>query len=944
MASKKKEKTLGFPWVLRAILIGASLVLTIAFFVFSVRQLDARSLAEGADRVSDIPAPTLSRPAALSRPPAPQQPSLQAHVEGHQLTAQVKLELGSPVKLDGFVWQSENLPEEPSQRFQMDVHGADPTLLAVRRQGQGAELTGCTVVGVGRSVGSSAQLDCGGARVDFQTTIVDVSGRGAALRWKIHLHDPVDTVALAMWLPGAAVEGTVDGSPVTSRHRPEISTLSLNCQVTASSYSQGRTPNRLVDGDGETEWFAGKGETQAWIELDLKGERVVSEVRLQWWAASIADDWQLLSRGSDPSEGWTQRASSRSTKRPHENFNAWQKMAGWSEQCRYIRLEMNKGHKDPWGFGVNFGIRSFDVLGRDAAATAGTSELWAASSDTKPSVHPVAYPGIWLALEHPRARCEVSNERVARRRTGEAVWRRVQCELSVSQNAIDGEFLDISGSLGIFEDAPQSQLRRVFQGYLKKARGWPFRQILHYNSWYDLASRPCDQTSPSCYLHPMDEKHCSERLAAFNGNLSRHGGSPLDAILLDDGWDDWYSLWDIDRRSFPAGFDRLLAEGKRWGTRMGVWMSPFGGYGEAGAARVESGVRHGYERSARGTFSLAGPNYFATFRGVVERRIEEGFGLFKFDGLGGGLGQRGGEAYRDDFEAMLSLIRGVRRKQQASQEKVWISLTIGTWPSPFWLLWGDSIWRDGPDVGQEGVGSARERWLTFRDAALRRALNRGPLFPMAAFMQHGIVWSRARETVDMWPSTRADTTLDFCNEALSFFLSGTGLQELYLQLELMEPRHWQALGGVVSFARKNVAILADAHVIGGYPVSGEAYGAAALHEGDSTQAARGIFWWRNPSSEVRQAKFQIADIFELPRRVLYSGACWSLRAILIDSSGCHWPDTPALEVEQGATLGASACAMCPRTSVESYFEAHQRLSITLEPFSIHAWEATHSKC
>ena len=34
----------------------------------------------------------------------------------------------------------------------------------------------------------------------------------------------------------------------------------------------------------------------------------------------------------------------------------------------------------------------------------------------------------------------------------------------------------------------------------------------------------------------------------------------------------------------------------------------------------------------------------------------EGFGLFKFDGLGGGLGQSGGEEDLEDFEAMLSLL------------------------------------------------------------------------------------------------------------------------------------------------------------------------------------------------------------------------------------------------------------------------------------------------
>ena len=250
-----------------------------------------------------------------------------------------------------------------------------------------------------------------------------------------------------------------------------------------------------------------------------------------------------------------------------------------------------------------------------------------------------------------------------------------------------------------------------------------------------------------------------------------------DAFLLDDGWDNADSLWEVDGRHFPSNFAPLVAKAKAWGTSLGVWMSPFGGYGAAGGRRIRYGAQHGFERSSRGGFALAGQKYFQNFYGVVRARISEGFGLFKFDGLGGGLGQSGGEEHLEDFEAMLRLIEDLR----SQKPELWISLTIGTWPSPFWLLWGDSIWRDGPDVGFEGSGSVREKWLTFRDNALKRAHNRGPLFPVTAFMQHGVVWSKVAETIDMWPqdgTVEAQPSLqDFCNEVLSFFLAGTGLQE-----------------------------------------------------------------------------------------------------------------------------------------------------------------------
>jgi hypothetical protein len=99
--------------------------------------------------------------------------------------------------------------------------------------------------------------------------------------------------------------------------------------------------------------------------------------------------------------------------------------------------------------------------------------------------------------------------------------------------------------------------------------------------------------------------------------------------------------------------------------------------------------------------------------------------MFKFDGIGGGLGVSGAGEFVADFEAMLLLIQNLRRRVEAiareeprrsvldceeaagsgqgngkKRKRLWINLTIGSWPSPFWLFWTDSIWKDGIDVGQ----------------------------------------------------------------------------------------------------------------------------------------------------------------------------------------------------------------------------------------------------
>ncbi len=51
---------------------------------------------------------------------------------------------------------------------------------------------------------------------------------------------------------------------------------------------------------------------------------------------------------------------------------------------------------------------------------------------------------------------------------------------------------------------------------------------------------------------------------------------------------------------------------------------------------------------------------------------------------------------------------------------VYLSLTTGTWPSPYWLWYGDSVWRDGNDSDFCGEGSMRQQWINYRDVATQQ--------------------------------------------------------------------------------------------------------------------------------------------------------------------------------------------------------------------------------
>ena len=55
---------------------------------------------------------------------------------------------------------------------------------------------------------------------------------------------------------------------------------------------------------------------------------------------------------------------------------------------------------------------------------------------------------------------------------------------------------------------------------------------------------------------------------------------------------------------------------------------------------------------------------------------------------------------------------------------MYINLTTGSWPSPFWLRYADSLWRQGGDMGFAGKGNRQQQWLTYRDQEIFRNIVR----------------------------------------------------------------------------------------------------------------------------------------------------------------------------------------------------------------------------
>jgi hypothetical protein len=378
--------------------------------------------------------------------------------------------------------------------------------------------------------------------------------------------------------------------------------------------------------------------------------------------------------------------------------------------------------------------------------------------------------------------------------------------------------------------APEGQLRRAFLCYVERERARASAPFLHYNCWYDFAES-------------VNEKDFLALIAAFDRELTQKRGVAVASYLIDDGWDNFNeALWQTDKKKFPQGFANVKKALDKAGSHLSIWISPLGGYGGAAERTVHARKMGLIPQDASLDLSL--PGYKAWFQArCLQLMRESGVNSFKWDKAGDGVSPH--------FMALLDIARELRKENPA----LFVNVTVGTWPSPFWLNHIDSTWRNGSaDVGWAGKGDDREQWLTFRDGNCHSLfVEAAPLYPLNSVMHHGIVLGRHYQGQRV-----AKAGADLKHEARSYFGNGAMLQELYLTPALMTPAAWDRVAESAKWAKANADVLADSHWVGGDPLKLEPYGYAAW------ATRKGTLTLRNPDDQPREITLDAATVFELP--------------------------------------------------------------------------------
>lgn len=416
-----------------------------------------------------------------------------------------------------------------------------------------------------------------------------------------------------------------------------------------------------------------------------------------------------------------------------------------------------------------------------------------------------------------------------------------------------GEEWEVSSVLGLF--APGQQ-RRSFLAYMERERVMPYRPFIHYNSWYELNINRNNDSDPA---RRMTEAQCLAVLKDWQEQFFEKRGMSIDAFVWDDGWDEFNSLWDF-HKMFPQGFKRVDAAAGRQKAGIGTWLGPVGGYGASKGKRLAHwNVKH--PDSKIGNFQLSNKEYFDAFVGRCAQMVRDyNMKYFKFDGISTHFHAKG-PGHEEDAEGIIRVLGALRQKKGG----LYINCTVGTWASPFWLRYADSVWRQENDFGTIGVGDNRDKWITYRDRLVHEVFVQGaPLMPINSLMTHGLIVTR-HGPPDCMPKEPENVK----KELRCAVACGTSLQELYVDRNLMNAQDgalWDELAKGIKWIRRNADVLDDVHWVGGNPWNkdakeGSVYGWAAWNRDKATLALR------NSSDREKSLTATLRSILDVPAAV-----------------------------------------------------------------------------
>ena len=439
---------------------------------------------------------------------------------------------------------------------------------------------------------------------------------------------------------------------------------------------------------------------------------------------------------------------------------------------------------------------------------------------------PVYKKSRFFAVAYPLSEAEVRGGEV---RIGHEVGQWIGREWYRSHAAV----------VGVAED---NKTAKYFFKYLELTRHRPPRPYLLYNTWYDMPGT-------------VNSQDTVKAVQGIKANLTGPYGVKLDAVVLDDGWDNKQKLWQFDSRKFPQGIAPVRESAAEIGAKPGMWFSPAGGYGAWKNQRLRGTWGQGYEKNftagvISGGFCPAGKKYHEAFESRVLESVKSGVTYFKLDNIGSKCGSPSHGHRPGDYSraAVTDALIEVMDDAHKIDKDVFFNITVGTWLSPFWLQYADCVWMGGMDYSFAGPGSRREQSITYRDRRLYKELRENNYqFPINGMMTHGVIKAKTN-------FKDPEPIAEFEHDVIVYLGRGISMWELYISPEALSGEEWAVLARWIKWAGDNRQILQDSSMVLGDPNRLEPYG--YLHRKDN----QAILVLRNPSDKSQAATVNAADL------------------------------------------------------------------------------------
>jgi len=388
----------------------------------------------------------------------------------------------------------------------------------------------------------------------------------------------------------------------------------------------------------------------------------------------------------------------------------------------------------------------------------------------------------------------------------------------------------VSTVVGIAEPG---KVRAAFLCYIDDIRLAPPRLVACYNSWWTLPLR----------IGHTELVALAQQLA---DELWKRHGVFFDIFTIDEGWTDPQSIWEIDRKNLPEGFQPLRTVVERAGGRLGLWMSPSSIYPRSldyewaeknGIVVIRAKPGHWHRTGV----SLADPAYRERTKRQLERLIREwGLAHIKFDGFIAREDKPHHDLLpgEDSLEPLarhaLELMEVAKKANPELITEPTFLNSYSNYISPWILKYSDTVWANSGGDLPAGIGPApeyRESHTNARECYIFASLDEVWL-PQSALQYFDIV--------------HCDPAEGFANHAAMAFGRGRSFLSSYINPRFMTADDWRIYAGLLRWARRNQEILRNTVVLRSRVERGDPYAYAHW------LGMRGLIAVRNPSNESKE--------------------------------------------------------------------------------------------